>query len=184
MAKRRSCIISIAILLLLSCSTTSALADSSLWGKYRGRVLNNIDPLGLGRIMAEVPEVFGLGVTGWALPAFPFAGLNHGLILIPEIGDSVWIEFEHGDPNYPIWTGSWLSEGDMPIPNLGATRIFVTSKGHRIFIDDAADRLGLVHASGPEIVMTEEDITLKVGSTTLAITADGVYINKKLFKTK
>ncbi len=184
MEKKRSCIIFIAALLLLFYSTTTALADSSLLGKYRGRVVNNIDPIGLGRIIAEVPEVFGLGVTVWALPVFPFAGLNHGLILVPEVGDNVWIEFEQGDPNYPIWTGSWLSVGDMPIPNLETTRILVTSKGHKILIDDAADRLAFVHALGPEFVMTEQDITLKVGNTTLAITADGVYINKKLIKTK
>lgn len=143
-----------------------------------------IDPLGLGRIMAVVSEVSGSEVTGWALPAFPFAGLNHGLILIPEVGDHVWIEFEQGDPNYPIWTGTWLTEGDMPILNSETKRMLKTRNGHKILVDDSANKLELVHASGPEIIMTADDITLKVGSTTLAVTADGVYINNKLFKTK
>ena len=183
MEKKRSFSIFIAILLLFFCSTTAALADSSLFGKHRGTVVNNIDPLGMGRIIAAVPEVFGTAVTDWALPAFPFAGLNHGLILVPNVGDGVWIEFEQGDPNYPIWTGSWLSS-DTPIPNLETTRVLATNRGHKILIDDAAGRVVFVHGSGPEMVMTEQDITLKVGSTTLAITADGVYINKKLIKTK
>ena len=184
MEKIRSCMIFfIAVLLLLFNSTTAALADSSLFGKYRGTVVNNIDPLGMGRIIAAVPEVFGTAVTDWALPAFPFAGLNHGLILVPNVGDGVWIEFEQGDPNYPIWTGSWLSS-DTPIPNLETTRVLATNRGHKILIDDAAGRVVFVRGSRPEMVMTEQDITLKVGSTTLAITADGVYINKKLIKTK
>jgi uncharacterized protein involved in type VI secretion and phage assembly len=184
MGKKRSCIIFIAVLLLLYYSTTAALAQSSLWGKYRGTVLDVIDPLGLGRIKAVVPEVSGSEATDWALPVFPFAGLNHGLILIPEVGDHVWIEFEQGDPNYPIWTGTWLTEGDMPIPNLETKRMLETRNGHKILVDDSANKLELIHASGPKITMTADDITLKVGTTTLAVTAAGVYINNKLFKTK
>jgi hypothetical protein len=87
--KRPHTICFIAGLFLFFCFTTGALAQSPFWDKYRGTVLNINDPLSLGRIEAVVPEVSGLGVTGWALPAFPFAGLNHGLILLPEVGDNV-----------------------------------------------------------------------------------------------
>lgn len=159
---------------------TSAISQPPYFGKYRGTVVNITDPMGLGRIKAAVPDVFGAGTSSWALPAFPFAGLNHGLILLPELGDNVWIEFEAGDPNYPIWTGGWFSGGSVPGSNLGSRRMLKTSKGHEILIDEASDRLELVHASGPEIIISNTEITLKVGNTVLAVKSDGVYINNKL----
>ena len=45
-----------------------------LFGKYRGTVLNNLDPLQLGRIQATVPDVSGLAPTSWAMPCVPVAG--------------------------------------------------------------------------------------------------------------
>ena len=77
-------------------------AQAAFWGKYRGTVVNVADPLSLGRIQAMVPDVSGTEVTPWALPALPFAGPGHGLFLLPEVNDEVWIEFEQGDPNNPI----------------------------------------------------------------------------------
>ncbi len=172
------------IFILVFFLSGAAWAQAPFWGKYRGTVTDVSDPLSLGRIKAEVPDVLGSGSsTGWALPAFPFAAPSHGLILIPEIGDHVWIEFEHGNPAFPVWTGAF-SETNLPALGLGTTRILVTSKGHRILIDDASNTLEFVNALGPEITMTDQEITLQVGNTSLTITADGVYINKKLFKTR
>ena len=169
-------------LVLLIFFPTGSLAQPPYYGKYRGTVIDINDPLGEGRIMAAVPAVFGVGISPWALPAFPFAGLNHGLILLPEVGDNVWIEFEGGNPNFPIWTGGWLSSGAVPVPNLETKRMLFTSKGHKILLDDASNRFELVHASGPEIIMTNQDIALKVGNTTLTIKTDGVFINNQPLK--
>ncbi len=77
-------------------------------GKHRGVVLNNIDPMGIGRIQAQVIGVFTLA-SSWAMPCFPMAGMQTGMIAVPPIGAGVWIEFEHGDPDYPIWTGCYHS---------------------------------------------------------------------------
>jgi len=75
------------------------------YGKYRGTVLNNIDPEQRGRIQAIVPDVQGLVPTTYALPCFPIAGKLEGVFMVPQIGAGVWIEFEQGDPDYPIWVG-------------------------------------------------------------------------------
>jgi len=84
-------------------------------GKYRGVVTQNFDPLGLGRIQAKVDEVMGLVPTTWALPCLPNAGVASGVHAIPAIGTNVWIEFEQGDPNFPIWTGCfWGSVAETP----------------------------------------------------------------------
>jgi hypothetical protein len=73
-------------------------------GKYRGIVLQNIDPMGIGRIQVQVVGVFTLA-SSWAWPSFPVAGMQTGMVAVPPIGAGVWVEFEQGDPDYPIWTG-------------------------------------------------------------------------------
>jgi hypothetical protein len=84
------------------------------FGKYRGKVLDNIDPLFLGRIIADVPALPG-SLLNWALPCTPYAGAQVGFYTIPPIGANVWIEFEGGDPNYPIWAGCFWAEGEVPL---------------------------------------------------------------------
>ncbi len=84
---------------------------SRFYGKYRGIVRDIDDPENLCRIQAEVPAVYEDQDSPWALPALPFAGQSHGLVLLPEVGDGVWIEFEAGDIERPLWTGCWFASG-------------------------------------------------------------------------
>ncbi len=86
------------------------------YGKYRGTVVNNIDPMQIGRIQAIVPDVSGVIPTSWAMPCLPSAGINTGVFTVPQIGAGVWMEFEHGDPDYPIWVGGyWGSTAEVPV---------------------------------------------------------------------
>lgn len=85
------------------------------YGKYRGTVVNNVDPMQMGRIQAIVPDVTGLVPGTWAMPCLPMAGINTGIFTVPMIGSGVWIEFERGDPDYPIWVGGYWSQADVPV---------------------------------------------------------------------
>jgi Type VI secretion system/phage-baseplate injector OB domain len=86
------------------------------YGKYRGTVLNNVDPMQIGRIMAIVPDVSGVAPTSWAMPCVPVAGINTGVFTVPQIGSGVWIEFEQGDPDRPIWVGGyWGTVAERPV---------------------------------------------------------------------
>ena len=76
-----------------------------LFGKYRGKVEDDIDPLGMGRLRVSVPALAGGGHSSWALPCVPYAGRDVGFYALPPIGANVWVEFEGGDLNYPIWSG-------------------------------------------------------------------------------
>lgn len=80
------------------------------FGKYRGVVVATDDPQQQGRIQANVTAVPGQTPSGWALPCTPFTGINSGLACLPAVGDLVWIEFEGGDPDTPIWTGCFWPE--------------------------------------------------------------------------
>jgi uncharacterized protein involved in type VI secretion and phage assembly len=85
------------------------------YGKYRGTVINNIDPLMMGRILAMVPDVSNLVPSTWAMPCLPVGGIQMGVLAVPSIGAGVWVEYEQGDPNYPIWTGCFFgSAADVP----------------------------------------------------------------------
>ena len=84
------------------------------YGKYRGMVLNNVDPMQQGRIQVQVPDVSGLGISSWAMPCLPAAGIQNGLYTVPPIGS-------YARPMRPSWswptrhaaTRSW-SESDGP----------------------------------------------------------------------
>ncbi|MGK2915385.1 MAG: phage baseplate assembly protein V [Porticoccaceae bacterium] len=85
------------------------------YGKYRGVVLNNIDPLQMGRLMVQVPDVSSVAPGTWAMPCVPLAGIQNGMVALPVIGSGVWIEYEQGDPDYPIWVGCfWGSAAEIP----------------------------------------------------------------------
>jgi len=84
------------------------------YGKYRGTVANNLDPQQMGRLQVSVPAVLGQGSLSWAMPCVPFAGPGVGFFTIPPNGANVWVEFEGGDPDYPIWSGCFWGLGEAP----------------------------------------------------------------------
>jgi uncharacterized protein involved in type VI secretion and phage assembly len=149
---------------------------SRFYGKYRGTVEDVEDPDNLGRITAKVPEILHDQISPWALPAVPFAGPNHGLVLIPEKGDGVWIEFEAGDPSRPIWTGGWWASDELPEPGGTEVRVLVTSKGHKLVLDDKNNEIHLLHAGGAEMAMTDSDITLTIGQSEAKLTSDQISL--------
>jgi len=79
-------------------------------GKFRGTVVNNIDPMQCGRLQAMVPDVLGSMPSSWAHACVPFAGTQAGCWAVPPVGAGVWIEFEQGDVDYPIWVGGYWTE--------------------------------------------------------------------------
>ncbi|CAG0950820.1 hypothetical protein BURK2_00188 [Burkholderiales bacterium] len=86
------------------------------FGKYRGTVINNVDPMRIGRIQVMVPDVSNVMLSSWAMPCAPVTGINMGMFALPLIGAGVWVEFEQGDPDYPIWVGGfWGMSAEVPL---------------------------------------------------------------------
>ncbi|MEM1177005.1 MAG: phage baseplate assembly protein V [Acidobacteriota bacterium] len=90
-------------------------APGRFYGKYRGEVIENDDLEARGRILAIVPAIPG-SLLNWAMPCVPYGGEAVGFYSIPPIGANVWIEFEGGNPSYPIWSGCFWEEGEFPEP--------------------------------------------------------------------
>jgi len=85
------------------------------YGVYRATVVNNIDPMQMARIQVIVIDVGGLIPSSWAMPCVPFAGKQSGTFVVPAIGSGVWVQFENGDPDQPVWTGGWWgSAAEVP----------------------------------------------------------------------
>ena len=116
------------------------------WGKYKGIVLNNVDPKGLGRLQVQVGSVAGLGDL-WALPCVPYAGFQQGFFALPDPGTNVWVEFERGDPEHPIWVGCFWKTGDLSktdaLPNIKMLK----TKGVTLRIDELKQELVISTAS-------------------------------------
>jgi hypothetical protein len=84
------------------------------FGKYQGSVVNNVDPLRQGRLQVRVPDVTGQFTSTWAMPCVPMAGPLAGTFVPPPVGAGVWVEFEQGDPQTPIWVGCFWGPGQIP----------------------------------------------------------------------
>jgi uncharacterized protein involved in type VI secretion and phage assembly len=132
-------------------------------GKFRGIVTDNEDPSKLGRIRAKVQDVFGENESGWAMPAVPYAGKNVGFFLIPPKDAFVWIEFEHGDPEYPIWTGCFWAQGEVPVsPAVPDTKMLKTDIA-TITINDSA-------SSGSVTIETNKGMKIVMDTSSIEIT--------------
>lgn len=127
---------------------------SRFYGKYRGTVENNIDPLMLGRLQVSAPAVLGDSTLAWATPCVPYAGSGVGLFLIPPTGAHVWVEFEGGDPDHPIWSGCFWGIGEVPaVPAIPQMKVLKTD-GVTITLSDLPGAGGLTIEVNPPVVAT------------------------------
>jgi uncharacterized protein involved in type VI secretion and phage assembly len=153
-------------------------------GKFRGLVSDVNDPLTVGRIRAYVPDVLGDEESGWALPCAPFGGGQSGFFALPAPGAGVWIEFEHGDPEYPVWTGAWFgSAQDVPPVLLSPPYrkvVLQTQAGHRVVLDDTPGVGGITlqTATGEKVSLTPAGIEIDNGKgARITLSGPSVQIN-------
>jgi uncharacterized protein involved in type VI secretion and phage assembly len=152
------------------------------YGKYRGKVVDNADSCGRGRIKVRVPSVLG-AEEFWALPCVPYAGKERGFFALPEAGTAVWVEFEHGDPSFPIWTGCFWVDHDIPSADARPAIKFWKTDEITIRIDDDEGSIE-IRTAGASIRMTSQEIELKgstvkglAGGQKFALTAGSFDVN-------
>jgi uncharacterized protein involved in type VI secretion and phage assembly len=152
-------------------TTAEAHVRTRYVGKYRGTVVNNVDPMQIGRIQAMVPDV-SPSLSSWAMPCVPVAGINTGMFTVPPIGAGVWIEYEHGDPDYPVWVGGfWGSAAEVPVlahavpPGVNGLTIQTTLK-NGIVVSDAPGPTGgilITTTTGAMISVSDVGIVISNG---------------------
>lgn len=157
---------------------------STFFGKYRGTVANNVDPQQQGRIQVQVPAVLGEGRLSWAMPCVPYAGSSVGLFTVPPVGANIWVEFEAGDPDSPIWAGCFWGLGEAPaMPALPTTKVLKTD-GITLRLDDLPGAGGLTIEVAPPVVALPLSLTfdasgieLKHGAASVKLTPASVSVN-------
>ena len=154
---------------------------SRLLGKYRGVVVDNRDPSSIGRVRARVPDALGDNVSGWALPCTPYAGRGVGLFLVPPADALIWVEFEHGDPDFPIWSGGFWAQGDAP-PNASPDVKLLKTADASITIDDSpgASSVKIETSSGLKLVLDSSGIEITNGQGKVKLSGPNVTINDVL----
>lgn len=157
------------------------------FGKYRGMVLNNVDPMQIARLQVQVPDVAGLLPATWAMPCVPVAGIQNGMVALPMIGSGVWIEFEQGNPDYPIWVGCfWGSAAEVPAlaratpPGMAAITL-QTPLQNGLTISDLPGPTGgimLKSATGATLIVNDTGITIQNGKgAAIVMTGPTVTVN-------
>jgi uncharacterized protein involved in type VI secretion and phage assembly len=130
------------------------------YGKFRGTVVDNTDPLQRGRLSVLVPAVLG-SESSWAMPCVPYAGADVGFYALPDVGTSVWVEFEAGDLSYPIWSGCFWNEGGIADADASPDIKFFKTKKFKLRIDDTTGEVVIENDSGSQIKLTASEIVIK-----------------------
>lgn len=166
----------------------AASGHARYFGKYRGRVTDNRDPSTLGRVRVLAPAVL-FETEVWAMPCTPYAGDGVGWFVMPPVGAAVWVEFEAGDLDHPIWTGCFWTN-DQSLPEGGADpniKVLKTEKT-TIRVDDNQGSIEIETEGGSKLKLTGLDGALE--ATTVKIesvngkanfSAAGVDVNDGAF---
>jgi len=153
---------------------------NKLFGKYRGKVEKNVDPMQLGRIQVNVPAVPAV-CEGWAMPCVPYAGPGVGFFAIPPVGANIWVEFEGGDPDYPIWSGCFWGVGEVPaLPASAEMKVLKTDMG-TITLNDlpGAGGITIETTTGMKIVISALGIEINNGQGgSIKLTGPQVSVNE------
>ena len=154
------------------------------FGKYRGKVENNIDPMLLGRVQVSAPAVLGEGKLSWAMPCLPYAGSGVGFFVVPPVGANVWVEFEGGDTDYPIWSGCFWGVGEVPATPAIPTMKVLKTDGITLTMSDLPGAGGFTLEVNPPVVatplklaFTSAGIEMTNGAASVKLTPASVSVN-------
>lgn len=159
---------------------------------FIGKVVNNIDPSHLERVRVYVPELMHNQGTEeqypWAIPVHSRCqGMlsNVGTFGVPAVGSEVYVEFQHGDPSYPVYWGSVVSaraKVDLADTNYPARYGIQDTHGNYLYIDTAAGDAEIFHHTGLKIrveadgtvnILTPNNVNVNVnGNTQLQVTGN------------
>lgn len=141
------------------------------YSTYRAIVINNNDPDHLNQLCLYIPSIQG-GYKVWALPKSTIVGGNyHGLKLAtPLVGETVYVEFENGDPLRALWLYHGWAENECPNELSDNNSIgLVTPNGNKIYIKDVDGELYIE-------TNTKVNISVKDGCS-ITVDSDMVKVN-------
>lgn len=146
-------------------------AAPSFFGVYPAIVTDIVDQQSLGRIEVRMPWLGTDGdrdVRAWATLCSPYADVDQGLLILPEVDSQVLVAFEAGNPRRPYILGAaWNGKENLPHPPEAANniRMLRSRADSRLEIDDTsgAEKVSLTTASGHQVILdnSTSEITVK-----------------------
>ena len=85
------------------------------------------------------------------MPCVPYAGSGVGFFAVPPVGANVWVEFEGGDPDYPIWSGCFWGRRGARAARPAADKMLKTD-GITLTLNDLPGAGGFTIEVGPPVV--------------------------------
>jgi hypothetical protein len=153
------------------------------YGVYRGKIESNLDPLRRGRVQVSVPEVFGDGRLAWAEACRGFAGRGVGGFALPPVGAASWVQFERGDPDFPVLAGVSWGNGESPAPGLEQIKVLKTDSV-TITVSDVPGAGGVTVEVKPpavsmpiKLALSSAGIELSVGASSIKLDGVNVSVN-------
>lgn len=162
------------------------------YGVTVGRVINPLDPLTLGRVQVQLPQLDDIELSPWARVATPMAGIMHGHYFIPNIGDQVLVAFENGELSAPYILGSlWSAMSPPPLPSpVPQIRTIRTLVGNQIVFTEAPPTVTIqsgptppvtipappTPAGPPTVILSPAGIQILFGLNIINMTPDGITI--------
>lgn len=147
------------------------------YGLYRGKVLNTVESENPGEVEIAVLEITGdenSAMANTALPRYPLFWE-----LPPRVGDWVWIQFEQGDPRFPVYDGYWPGTNDRvadfaPAQGQQPTKRGIqTASGHRMLFDDTSgsEQIVIRHKNQTTIITfdTNGDMIIDAGAAKVQV---------------
>ena len=152
------------------------------YSKYRAFVADNEDPQGYGRLKVSVPEIHGDEVLNyWAYPGNNFSGKGYGAQVIPKLNDMVWVEFEKGRANKPIWYFGHFGKDEKPTELKDIKNFwFKTPEGHTIEFNDTDSTIKITSVGGRIVHMGKDFISLGSKDQSKEPAVYGDTLQKKL----
>lgn len=165
--------------------------EGRFYGKYRAIVVDNDDPENRGRLRLKIPSVLGEDViSGWALPCLPYGGLeDQGFFFVPETDATVWVEFEGGNLDYPVWVGTFWGKpgGASEVPKPADTqrpptrKMIKTLKGSIEIEDKDGEEVFIIQYDDGEnqntVTMNKDGILVEdANSNKITLSPDGMQV--------
>jgi hypothetical protein len=152
-------------------------SDPKINGVVVGRVINVLDPLMLGRVQVQLPQIDAVDLSPWARVAMPAASMAAGMYWLPNPFDEVLVAFEQGDITAPYVIGClWSAIMPPPLPSpIPQIRMIRTPLGNQIIFTEVPPTVTITTASmAQSIVMTPAGIQIIAGADIINMTPDGI----------
>ena len=141
------------------------------YGKYRAKVVDIKDPESRGRIRVMCPMVLDNFKSAWCEPCIPVAYDFGGDFALPKIGEFVWVEFEEGDPNKPIYTGGLWCTNKTPSPTYNEKERLITWGKCKIAMNEST---GTIKISVGSAVLTINENSIQMYSNSVTVNGNPV----------